>query len=325
VTEALAVGVDLGGSGTRALVVDGAGTVLGAGRAGGGNPTSHGTAKALAELGAALSSALAGVDAVKVESLVLGMAGGGALSDPAVAQAYAALFDDLGLTAPAVLVGDALCAFASATPEGDGTVLLAGTGAIAAAVRGHALGTVADGWGWLLGDQGSGYWMGRAAVRAVLAELAGIGPPTTLRRIVLAEFGLPADVAAGHVVIHAVTSRPPIELARLAEIVAGQASVDPTAASICTRAAELLVDSLAKVRDRAERTPIVLNGSVVRSPDGAVGSQVRRLVSERFGGPVFAPPDGAAGAAWLALRALIGDTAAQAAHERIRLTRPAPP
>jgi N-acetylglucosamine kinase-like BadF-type ATPase len=252
------------------------------------------------------------------------MAGGGALSEPAVAQAYAALFDELGVTPPPVLVGDALCAFASATAGPDGTVLLAGTGATAAAVRGHALARMADGWGWLLGDQGSGYWMGRAALRAVLGELAGIGPPTTLRPLVLAELGLPADVVTGHVVIHAAMSRPPIELAHLAETVAGQASVDATAASICTRAAELLVHSLAKVRDRAERTPIVLNGSVVRSPDGPVGGQVRRLLSERFGGPVFAPPDGAAGAAWLALRALIGDVAAQAAHERIRLTRPAP-
>jgi N-acetylglucosamine kinase-like BadF-type ATPase len=323
VTEALAVGVDLGGSGTRALVVDGAGTVLGEGRAGGGNPTSHGTAQAVAALGAALGSALARADAAKVESLVLGMAGGGALSDPVVAEAYAALLDDLGVTARPALIGDALCAFASATPEPDGTVLLAGTGATAATVRGHAIARVADGWGWLLGDQGSGYWMGRAAVRAVLAELAGIGPPTSLRPAVLAEVGLPADTTAGHVVINAVTSRPPIALARLAETVAGHASVDATAASICARAAELLVDSLAKVRDRTERTPIVLNGSVVRSPDGPVGSQVRRLLSQRFGGPVFAPRDGAAGAAWLALRAVIGDTAAQAAHERIQLTRSA--
>jgi glucosamine kinase len=323
VTEALAVGIDLGGSATRALVVDHAGTVLGAGQAGGGNPTSLGTAKALAELGAALGTALAGVAANKVESLYLGMAGGGALSDPVVARAYTALFDDVGVTARPVLIGDALCAFASATSEPDGTVLLAGTGATAGAVRGHALAAVADGWGWLLGDQGSGFWIGREAVRAVLAELAGIGPPTTLRPLVLAELGLPADAAPGHVVIHAVTSRPPIALARLAEPVAGQASVDATAASICARAAGLLVDSMARVRDRTERTPVVLNGSVVRSPDSPVGAQVRQLLSARFAGPVFAPPDGAAGAAWLALRALIGDGAAEAAHERIQLTRPA--
>ena len=233
------------------------------------------------------------------------------------------MFDNLGVTAPPVLIGDALCAFASATAEPDGTVLLAGTGATAAAVRGHADAAVCDGWGWLLGDQGSGFWMGREAVRSVLAEMAGIGPSTTLRPLVLAEVGLPADIAAGHVVIHAVMSRPPIALARLAEAVAGQASVDPTAASICARAAELLVDSLAKVRDPAEHTPIVLNGSVVRSPDGPVGGRVRRLLAARFDGSVFAPPDGAAGAAWLALRAVIGDTAALGAHERIRQTRPA--
>ena len=200
------------------------------------------------------------------------------------------MFDDAGVTARPVLIGDALCAFASATPEPDGTVLLAGTGATAGAVRGHALAAVADGWGWLLGDQGSGFWMGREAVRAVLAELAGIGPPTTLRPLVLAELGLPADAAPGHVVIHAVTSRPPIALARLAEPVAGHATADAAAASICARAAGLLVDSMARVRDRTERTPVVLNGSVVRSPDSPVGAQVRQLLSARFAGALPDPP-----------------------------------
>ena len=323
-TEALAVGVDLGGSGTRALVVDRTGVVRGVGLAAGGNPTSHGAVKAVAELATALEGALADLDAARVESLVLGMAGGGALSDSAVSGAYAAMLGGLGLTVAPVLIGDALCAFASATPEPDGTVLLAGTGATAAAVRGRALASVADGWGWLLGDQGSGFWMGRVAVRAVLAELAGIGPPTTLRPLVLAELGLPAETTAGHVVIHAVASRPPVTLARLAEAVAGQASVDDTAATICTRAAELLVGSLAKVRGPEERTPIVLNGSVVRNPASPVGAHLRRLITARFAGPVFAPPDGAVGAVWLALRAVISAGEAGAAHERIRTTRPAP-
>jgi N-acetylglucosamine kinase-like BadF-type ATPase len=251
------------------------------------------------------------------------MAGGGALSDPVIAEAYREMFDDLDLTAPPVLIGDALCAFASATPEPDGTVLLAGTGATAAAVRGHALATVADGWGWLLGDQGSGFWMGRAAVRAVLAELAGIGPPTTLRPLVLTELGLPTGTEAGHVVIHAITSQPPVALARLAEAVASQAAVDHTAASISARAAELLVGTLAKVREPAERSPIVLNGGVVRDPESPVGAQVRTLIASQFDGPIFAPEDGAVGAAWLALRALIGEAAAPAAHARIRMTRPA--
>lgn len=66
-------------------------------------------------------------------------------------------------------------------------MLVAGTGAIAAEVRDLRLDRVADGHGWLLGDAGSGFWLGREAVRGLLADLDAGRAPTPLGRQVLTD------------------------------------------------------------------------------------------------------------------------------------------
>jgi N-acetylglucosamine kinase len=63
-----------------------------------------------------------------------------------------------------------------------GVVLIAGTGAIAYGVNAKGRTARADGWGRLLGDDGSGYWIGRAGLRAALRSYDGRGPSTALLR-----------------------------------------------------------------------------------------------------------------------------------------------
>ena len=58
-------------------------------------------------------------------------------------------------------------------------MLIAGTGSAAGLVRDHRLVRTADGHGWLLGDDGSGFWLGREAVRSVLRKL-DLGEPIGL-------------------------------------------------------------------------------------------------------------------------------------------------
>ena len=70
---------------------------------------------------------------------------------------------------------------ASGTSAPRGAVLIAGTGTIAAWIADGEVTHRIDGHGWLVGDDGSGFWLGRQAVRAVLAELDGRGEPTLLR------------------------------------------------------------------------------------------------------------------------------------------------
>ena len=172
----LVLGGDLGGTSTRILIADHDGTVVGRGAAGGGNPTSH-PASAAAALGQALQQALSGLDPSRVRAAVIGAAGGSALSDPAVRAQFDAAWTGAGLDCRADYIGDLEVAFASGTPEPDGTVLIAGTGSAAGVVVDHRLTRTADGHGWLLGDDGSGFWLGREAVRSVLRAL-DLGEPT---------------------------------------------------------------------------------------------------------------------------------------------------
>ncbi|MBO0871024.1 MAG: hypothetical protein J2P15_20935, partial [Micromonosporaceae bacterium] len=299
----LVVGADLGGTSSRVLVAGLDGRPVARGSAGGGNPISHGVPAAAAQLRAALTMALQGLDPGAVRALVIGVAGG--VGAPAAAQAFAETTAATGLRVRPEFLGDSVVAFCSATPLPSGTVLLAGTGATGARIRDWQNAVVADGLGWLLGDHGSGFWLGREAVRAAIAALDGTGPATVLAESVPRRLlgDLPTGSPLRHRVqiVDAVMSGAPIRLAGLAVLVAeAEAAGDAVAAEICDRAAAHLVATIGAVRTPEEDSPLVLNGGVVRSPRSPVGRRVRALAAARFAGDILIPADGAAGAAWLA-------------------------
>ena len=176
--SALVLGGDLGGTSTRIVIADHEGNVIGRGAAAGGNPTSH-PASAAANFGQAIHQALDGIDPLLVSTAVIGAAGGSALSNPGVRAQFDAAWNGAGLVCEPDFIGDLEVAFASGTPESDGTVLIAGTGSAAGLVRDHRLVRTADGHGWLLGDDGSGFWLGREAMRSLLRAL-DLGEPIGL-------------------------------------------------------------------------------------------------------------------------------------------------
>ena len=326
----LVLGGDVGGTATRILVADRHGVAVGRGAAGGGNPTAH-PATAAAALGAALGQALTGVDASNVRAAVIGLAGGGALREPALRDEFVRAWAEAGLTGSPEYVSDLDVAFASGTADPDGTVLIAGTGAAAAAVTGHRVARTAGGHGWLLGDEGSGFWLGREAVRATLRTLDAAEPPGPLAESVLRQTGAwsapgdsgrRSDASRRRVaLIHAVNAQPPIRMAELAPLVTAAFGVpDPAAVDIVDRAALLLADTVARVRRAGEQTPLVLAGRVVAA-DFPVGVALRRLVEQRFAGSVCSAQDGVGGAAWLALTAI--DPGAATPATRARLVQPA--
>lgn len=294
------VGVDAGGTSTRAMAVAEDGTVLGRGRSAGANPHSHPPGQAAARIAEAIRQALGGLDALGTSACVVAMAGSSKLTDPAVAELFDGTWKRLGLTRVAVL-SDAEAAFASATSAPDGTVLVAGTGSIAGRIRGHRMVSTAGGYGWLLGDEGSAFWLGREAVRHTLGELGGARPLGALATSVLSEAGVdPTDRPhAWRELITVVNGEPPIRLARFAPLV----STAPDAGAIVERAAGLLVEAAMATREPGEDTPMVLVGSVLA---GTVGA----LVRERFAGlTLYTGSDGVIGAVWLAAVEAFGDRA----------------
>jgi glucosamine kinase len=318
----LVVGVDAGGSTTRVLVASVTGARVAAATSGGGNPVSCGLDGCVRSLRAGLESALFGLDRTLLRYAVLGVAG----ADARLGELSAALrgcWRDLGLGCPFQIVSDLEAAFAAGTSAEDGIVLVAGTGAAAAEVRDARVVRHVDGHGWLLGDDGSGFWLGRESLRACLAHLDGRGRPTALTQPVLRALGVerPAvDLTSARRAKEVVYRRPPVALAELAPLALTAAACgDEVAKAIVDRAAALLL-STAEVLLRPgppAHGGVVLAGGMLLAP-GPLSSAVHAGLLARIGRPPELATDGAAGAAVLALRALTGRRVPLEVHRRVR-------
>jgi glucosamine kinase len=318
----LVLGGDLGGTSTRIVVADADGNVVGRGAAAGGNPTSH-PATAAANFGQALHAALVGLDPAAVKAGVVGMAGGVALARPEVAAQFDAVWTGAGLTVTPDYIGDLEVAFASGTPEPDGTALIAGTGSIAGLVRNHQLHRTVGGHGWLLGDDGSGFWFGREAVRSVLQALDLREPLGLLEQAVVRALLPDRDANAAAVregydalrddLVRMVNSRPPVMLAELTPVVmAAYDQDDATARALVKRAADLLTETVDRLKTTTDKGPMVLAGSVA-----GAASPVGKLIRQQFAGDVLTARDGVGGATWLALGALDPALATRENHLRL--------
>ncbi|MGX7825583.1 N-acetylglucosamine kinase [Actinokineospora sp. 24-640] len=299
------MGVDAGGTATRAVAVDATGAVVGRGTAGGGNPNSHPPGEAAAQVASAVAAALAGRPCA---GCLLGMAGVSKLTDPAVAALFDSALRGVGAPSAPVVVSDAEVAFAAGATEADGTVLIAGTGSIAMRIEGRRRAATAGGHGWLLGDEGSAFWLGREAVRAALDTLQRGSAPGPFVAAVLDAAGLDTasldtaalDTSGANAVARLITvanAQAPIALARFAPVVSAHAG-DPVAAAVITRAAEALAGLVARVRRGG---PVVVAGSVATATP--VGAALRSLLGEV---DVRTAADGVLGAGRLAAVAVFG-------------------
>ncbi|MDR8411389.1 ATPase [Nonomuraea sp. 3-1Str] len=293
----LFAGVDAGGTTTRAALHAADGTRLGYGTAGPGNPAAHGASAAGAAIEQALRRALDGLDPSLVAASVAGVAG----ADDGFAEVLRHIWAGCGIASPPRLVGDVDVAYAAGTPAPSGTLLLAGTGAAAARFSGRAVTAVADGLGWLLGDEGGGFWIGRAGVRAAVHALDRGLPSGPLAELVSAHFGVTGEPRrrADRIVRLAQADR--MLVAAASPLVAEAAGAgDGGAARIVGEAARRLAATAGRVPGEG---PIVLAGGVLTA-DGPVRTAVMALLGER---EVVTARDGAGGASWLAALDRLGD------------------
>lgn len=326
--------VDAGGTSTRAVVVDGLGRCHGYGQSAGGNPTSSGLQQAVDSIVAAAAAACAPPRPSPGGPTLAVIALAGERSEP-FTRALSGRLGTLGVTA-VLLEPDLLGMFHSGTPRRDGYALVAGTGAIAARVRGGRVERVAGGNGWLLGDTGSGFWIGQQVARAVVAALDDVGPPTALTSLVLDHLGIADDATRGsgrprtlEQVVSALYAWRPVQLSQLAPL-AFRVPEDAVAGAIIVDAAAAVADLLAAVHHPDVTGPTVVGGSaLVRGLLCAPASLRGRLAAlGPVGGESTVVNDGVVGAAVLALRHAdvlvddaLFDTLRTAVH-RARTTRP---
>lgn len=166
-----------------------------------------------------------------------------------------------------------------------GTAVIAGTGSAAWGTDGQ--GSVrAGGWGHLLGDEGSGYWLGREAVRHALARMDRGEEPDPLTRALLTRWDArgPADLIRLFHVEHSRTAW----AGCAAEVFDLELQEDQAASAMVDRAAAALVDLAAVLADRLpslREQPVVLGGGLGQHRP-ALLDRVRAGAAERGLGKV---------------------------------------
>lgn len=301
------IGIDGGGSKTSGLLCNEQGDILARAEAGPSNYHTAGlesAAKTLRGLGRDLCER-AGIKPGELSVFLAGLAGLDVEEDRAEMRKALLKEWEIREGVQLVLVNDLRVALAGAAGGGAGVVLNAGTGSIAMGTDGAGAVARANGWGYLLGDEGSGFWLGLRAVRAGLRDFDGRGEKTALRKSVVDHFDLDeiTDVLG-----EIYESSEPIsgKVAKLAPLVlkAGRGG-DRVALQILREGGRALAETSLAVFQRlglsAEGAPLFLTGGLLRSSreedphmKSLKGFLEERLTGElNFKEPAYGPGIGA--------------------------------
>jgi glucosamine kinase len=177
------LGVDGGATKTLAAVLDLEEGAVHLGHGGPSNEDAVGTGSAVQALLGAAEQAIAGagIAADHLGAAVLAIAG---TDTAAIAASVRSARTDSWL-----VVNDVVAAWATATGGGPGVAVISGTGSNVFGVGPDGRGWRAGGWGHVLGDEGSGYWLGIESIKAALRDREASGPATALSAAAPAFFG----------------------------------------------------------------------------------------------------------------------------------------
>jgi N-acetylglucosamine kinase-like BadF-type ATPase len=210
-------------------------------------------------------------------AICLGIAG---VDRPDDARVVRGIMRRIGYKARILVVNDALVALEAGAPGLPGVVVIAGTGSIAYGRNEHNQAARAGGWGYVLGDEGSGYWIGRAALRAVLREADRRGPATKLTQELLTFYGVPRAQDLIHQV-YAATLRPAAIAALAQGVMRAFVAGDEVATGILRGAADYLESFALSVARRLDLVgsefPFVLSGGMFRAVPWLEEELARRL------------------------------------------------
>ena len=246
------VGIDGGGTGCRVAIALQDEKIIGRGKAGPANPTKQ-PQKALGNLLAAVESARleAGLSDIDLfnSSAFAGVAG--------VRDDRVSAFIANGLPFKQVqVVEDRVTSVTGALAGKNGAVAVIGTGSfLARATAGKT--QYLGGWGFALGDDASGAWLGHLLLRRVVLSVDGVDPHTDLSREILAEYG--GDVGK----IYAFsTDATPADFGKLAPMVVGAAAKgDQIATGLMQAGANYIVKALGTIGYR-QGEPLCLAGGL---------------------------------------------------------------
>lgn len=294
------IGVDGGASKTAALVIDDNDNQLGRGLAGPSNHLRVGIEVATRNIERAVNMALveAGIAIKDVEYAYCGIAG----SDHPTHRQN--VIDALRIFFPRgnfIVDTDARIALTGAIGFGAGVVIIAGTGSVAFGRNTHGDEARAGGWGPTLGDEGSGYWIAREGLSAVVRAHDHRGFTTRMTDLMCAEFGM-CKAEELPKFVYATTTHVD-DIARYGKVVIDAAKEDDDVArDILARAGAELVECVLAVARKLHMTdadfPVAYVGGAFNAGELLLSPMRLRLQRDAPGAtlipPMHSPVEGAA-------------------------------
>lgn len=282
------VGVDGGGSGTRAVLAHRDGTPLGHGQAG-PSALGQGIDRAWLQLRLAIEAAFtdAGMALPVWQACALGAGLSGATNH---AWRSEFLARNIGF-GTLILESDCFVTLLGAHGGRPGAIVAAGTGSVGEILRADGTRLLVGGWGFPHGDEGSGAWLGQRAVAEVQAAIDGRAPIGALVRQVWGSCGKDRQSLQSWV-----RQAGQFGFAQLAPHVFDCAQSDPIAASMLDEAVAAL-SALAEALDPTGDLPLTISGSIGRRLFHRLSPELQRRCVSPMG-------DAASGALSLVQRSL---------------------
>lgn len=278
--EPLFMGIDGGGSTLRIAIVNAKLLVLSSLKTGAVNPSVVGHSEARARIQGGIGAVLgeANLPPERISAIGIGIAGASNL------HSERWLLETLKPVLPTghhVPGSDLEIALVGALAERHGILLLAGTGSGAFAVKPGDIRLQVGGWGYLLGDEGGSFWIGRELLRQTMRDydLGSDANDDALSRACLDELGLSqaTDLVA---LVYRSEPAPVARIGRLAPLVLARAADgDEQAMGILRRASEYLVDHVQTLRQRLDyaEAPMAFAGGLLDNDNWLSNEVARRL------------------------------------------------
>jgi N-acetylglucosamine kinase-like BadF-type ATPase len=213
------------------------------------------------------------ISGIKVSSVYMGITG--VMHDGSIENEIDGVFN-----CRSTVVSDIELAYRANFSAGEGTLLYAGTGSVSYAIDQSGQVHKIGGWGYLLGDEGAGYWIGKEAIRLALFQLES---KKTILEGSLSHQVLNAMQANDWETVKTfVYARDRSEIAALSRIVDSAAtSGDADAVSILNKAASHLAELVDRIDKNLEgkSLPVKFTGGI--SGSKSLYSELEKLLRMR--------------------------------------------
>lgn len=253
------IGIDGGGTKTTAVIGDESGHLLAVAKGSSGNLTAISTEQLYTLINELINQLLikTGVAFTDVETVFTAMAGADRQAEQ---QKIYDAFKQSPVLEKLKIQSDIHAALAAGTWGREGTLLIAGTGAIIFGYEQQKTFRV-GGWGYLLGDEGSGYHLGKLAIRSVLKAHDDKRPLKPFQEKILCHFNV---LSPDQLITKVYGSTNPVTaISSVSRIVLDAFTEDLLAKSMVSAVQEALLELIESAYSRIDRTkPVVLHGGL---------------------------------------------------------------